>query len=282
MSKVFNYDAWLQWVIHSGCQYRCKYCIGAAGRYFDSGNSRTKSIDVISLIKTLDKSRLIYKIGLTGGEPMLVENIINVCLAVTQKHYIVINTNFVLPNANRFIKEINPDRVISLMASLHIEEAERTKSLERFISNSVEAVNRGFNFVATQVAHPALLNRVDELNSIFLDKKIPFKFDPFIGEFEGRIYPDSYTQNELKLINGIINVPKQAQFCNAGYNVAAVLVDGSIQSCMDIKNSQMGNIFKEITFNKRPIKCSVKKCHCAFYIFDDILYQRAMKLTCDL
>lgn len=280
---VPQYDAYVLWILCTECQYACVYCIGARGRKYVYGPDTGKNIDCKSLLASLDRMGLICRIGLCGGEPMSVPNIIEICHDLTQKHYIGVNTNLTMPNAKHFVTEIDPSRVTQLTCSLHIDEAERTNTLSLFIENSYTAALRGFHMTVLQVAYPPLLPRSEELREMFTERKIPFTFSPFTGEYKGKKYPASYTDDEMRrfdIPSALVHfhVPKNP--CNAGFNTAVILADGCVIPCHNIV-ANLGHLFLPggFTFNKELMKCELKTCTCASYILDPGLYQKALNLA---
>lgn len=57
--------------------------------------NKINKIDIPAFVKMLDRTRKIFKITSTGGEPFLVPNLVEACEKITQRHYISFNTNLV-------------------------------------------------------------------------------------------------------------------------------------------------------------------------------------------
>ena len=70
------------------CNYHCFYCINS------SGNSPIIPIDVDKIVRFFDESGYSWIIELSGGEPFVIPNFIELCQKLTLKHKIIILTNF--------------------------------------------------------------------------------------------------------------------------------------------------------------------------------------------
>jgi MoaA/NifB/PqqE/SkfB family radical SAM enzyme len=271
------HDAWLHWSVTDRCNLNCHYCIS-----FDSDaktHDEIFKIDIPALIKTLDKTNKVFRIGFVGGEPFLIPNIVEACTEITKKHYISFNTNLTSSNIKEFSKKINPEKVLGIHASLHIKELEKHNLLNRYIDNFLLCKEKGFVINAVEVAHPSLLSQVKEYKKKFQRKKINIKFGEYIGEYNGKKYPESYTTKErniFALSKENIKVHNQkGKVCNAGYNVGIVCQNGDIFQCYEIRE-KLGNIYEEnIIFKDKPIICPIEFCGCPLKSYDEHLFEKA-------
>lgn len=191
MDRPF-YDVWLHWYVTEECFLQCDYCATGA-RMFNK--KMVREIDIPRLLATLEASNLKFRISFTGGgEPMVVPNIIEACIAITGDHYLSLNTNLVARDMRPFAEKIDPAKVVEIVASLHLHELERTKNIDRYIDNFLMCKNAGHPIWATAVATPAIFADLDRFQQIFRDAGIVIGFAPFNGIFEGRSYPNSYTK----------------------------------------------------------------------------------------
>ena len=130
------------------------------------------------------------------------------------------------------------------------------------------------------MAHPSLSDEADKYRLFFREKGIPVRFMPFVGSYNGRDYPKSYTPEELKIFglekSDHDKFYPRNKLCNAGYNVALVLPSGDLISCFPL-HKRMGNIYKKIVFSKTLLSCSSNWCACPTYAYDPYLYQRALQ-----
>jgi len=278
MSNIQNpyYDACLIWAPTYQCNLECDYCIlENANRHI----SNICNINISALRNNLKNSNKIYKIEFTGGEPFLVPNMVEACIELTKKHFIGFSTNLTAKKVNEFAEKINPERVLYILASCHIKELERRNLLSRYIDNFTLCKNRGFNICAIEVGYPPLLKDVDNYKKYFLEKGIDLTFCPYMGNYKGEFYPDSYSEKELKIFgleqfNFKRHYP-HGQLCNVGYNVGLIKQNGDISYCFAISKS-LGNIYKGIKFKDKLIRCPSKFCNCPVNMNDTYLFRKAI------
>jgi MoaA/NifB/PqqE/SkfB family radical SAM enzyme len=230
-------------------------------------------------MRMLNQTDRTYRITFTGGgEPFLVPNIIEGCKEITQKHFISINTNLTLPRISEFSKEIDPERVLFILASLHIKELERLNLLKKYINNYRLCKDKGFNIIAAAVGHPSLLDEITKYKRFFQEEGIHFHFDPFIGRYNEKTYPDSYTEKEIEIfgidINQIEQFRQKGRLCNVGYNVADVSPNGNVTPCVRIRKS-IGNVYQNVEFNSKLIRCPFEFCGSPLNIYDPYLLKKA-------
>jgi hypothetical protein len=241
-------------------------------------------IDIAALMNTLNKSKKIFRIGFTSGEPFLVSNIIEACVSITRGHYISLITNLVSGDIKNFSQHIKPNRVVDFHASLHIKELERLKLVNKFIDNFQRLKDKGFNIYAQAVGYPPLAKEVQKYKQFFEKKGIEISFEAFVGSCNFENYPESYTNNELKQFGLDSSVRKiwntHGKNCIAGYNFASISPQGDIFPCERIHTSLNGShIYKKINFNNKMIVCPEIFCPCPFYLYDPYLFNKAITET---
>ena len=277
-SRNPQYDAWLHLVTSYQCNLECNYCI-AGIRYVSEIFTKTYPINISALINTLNDSNKIYRFDFTGGEPFLVSNMVELCIELTKKHFIGLTTNLTSKKVKEFAEKINPERVLFIIASCHIKELERRNLLSRYIHNFLLCKNRGFNIGAIEVGYPPLLKEVDKYKIFFLEKGIELTFSPYIGNYKGKSYPDSYSEKERKIFGltekDINPFYQYGKLCNAGYNVGVIHPNGDIRYCFYI-NKSFGNIYEGIKFKDKLIRCPFKFCNCPVNMYDPYLFRKAI------
>jgi MoaA/NifB/PqqE/SkfB family radical SAM enzyme len=294
-----KYKAWIHWIVTEKCVNECAYCLEGLG-----GHSLTKkpvgAIDIPRLIQTLDNSGLTFKISFTGGgEPFLVPNLAETCQELTKKHYIAFNTNLVEGNTAKLAEAVKPERVTLIYASLHFESLERRGLLMKYIENYSMFRENGFqNLYAVSVAYPPLMDKIEIYKELFHKHGIEFTFSAFKGKYNGKEYPESYSNTEIAAF-GIestvnqFNLPGQDTnndslvigeeeqkeskpfFCNAGYNAGVCHPNGNITICQQ-RNEPIGHIYEDINFRKMLTPCSVKSCICPLFKYDSDLYNEGL------
>jgi MoaA/NifB/PqqE/SkfB family radical SAM enzyme len=274
-SENQHYDAWLQWNLTSQCNFGCEYCFGKT----PPNRQTIFVINTEAVLRTLESTGKIFRIGFTGGEPFLIPNFTSACKELSAKHFISINTNLALGEADNFANEIDPARVLNVHASIHFKELIDKGLFERFISNYKILVEKEFNIYAEAIAYPGIIDKVDYYKSLADRNKIEFIYAPFFGKFEDKFYPRAYTEEELKIFD-ISSEQISAHYqigniCNAGYNAAVISPTGNISPCFNVAGN-MGNINKEINFSTNKTVCPASKCVCPLNKYDNYLFNKSI------
>jgi len=285
--RKYPYDAWLLWQPLQRCNFDCRYCF----HYGDPAKktSEIKKIDIGALMETLDKTGKTFRIHFAGkGEPFLIPNIIEVCEALTKKHYIGFNTNLTSPKIREFADVIDPGRVVDFDASCHIRELERHNLMDTYVENFLLLKEAGFQktrgyavaypLKAEAVAYPPLAKEVEKYRSFFNKRGIELMFTYFMGTYNGKEYPASYTEKELDVFcldrERLRTIYPYNKVCNAGFNAATVDSNGNVRPCFQMAES-IGNIYTKIKFNDNLTICPFKLCGCPLKDLDPFLFGKA-------
>lgn len=271
--KKQKYNAWLHWDVTKRCNIDCEYCFGK----ITNVNVKVHSIKIKEFLTTLDKTNLTFRISFTGGEPTLVPNFIETCIAVTEKHFISFNSNLISKNIGVFAKDVDVNRVLHIHASFHYEELFEKNLLKRFAKNYNLLKNAGFHIYAEAVAYPKLIDKLDVIKKFANDNSINLTFAPFLGNYKREVFPENYTSQDLELFeidqSEISCFSQKGELCNAGYNVAVVFSNGNVYPCHQIK-TKIGNIYEGIDFTNEMVQCPSKKCGCPLNKYDDYLFKQ--------
>lgn len=267
------YEAWLHWNVTSKCNLDCDYCFGHS-----SGNEKIYKIDIEKLISTLDKSNRIFRISFTGGEPFLIPNFVEACEAITEKHFLSLNTHLLSNRVKEFADNIDPKRILMFHASLHLEELKINDKWNIFSHNFHYCKSKGINIYAEAVAYPSFVNRINYYNDLCRLHKIEYTYGPFYGEYNSMKYPDAYSEAEINLF-GLVpsefnKFYQKGNLCNAGVNAGVVYPKGNIMPCFQ-KKETIGNIYEGIKFNNKIFECGFNYCGCPLNEYDRYLFNKA-------
>ena len=234
------------WNIAYDCSYRCSYC------FFDGKWEEYKKRNIyFSPDKWLEYWKNIYDkygpfyINITGGEPFIYPGFIELVKKLLDISYHINISSNGSGNLVKFVEEIDNAKV-SLSLSFHPE----FENLEGFIQKLILIRKRGFDGCVNFVAYPPFLkdipyykDRVSYINEYL-------KVIPFFGSYDGRQYPEAYTQEERKSIgiddNWFKKVRKNGSLCLAGSKTALIFPDGKASRCGQIGEAMLlGNFGSE-------------------------------------
>ena len=274
-----SYDAWLHWSVTDRCFLDCDYC------FSKEHSGKDEIIKTHKLMESLEATGKRFRISFSGGgEPFMVSNILEACQEITKLHFISFNSNMVHKTVAPFFSTIDPSRVLSVYASCHIKALERKGLIERFIENYKLCKERGIRIFSVAIGHPLLVPEANKYREYFQSRGVELIFNTFTGVYQGKLYPESYTNEELDILQ--IKYSRRLQYivphrpwhsfmCNAGYNVAAVKPNGDIYQCFMI-NNVIGNIYGKILFFNDMEVCPKKRCTCPMYMYDTALFDEAI------
>jgi MoaA/NifB/PqqE/SkfB family radical SAM enzyme len=260
----------ITWVINEICNFNCSFCNQAHYK-------KLEPIDIGRLSQGLDSLENSWLFHITGGEPFLEKNIIDICKEISKKNYISFNTNLSTKNHFDFADIINPDRCLFINAAVHIEEREkRDRDLKEYIKKINYLQDRGFNVIAYYVAHPSLFDRLESDISFLKSngvKKVRTK--TFRGVYNGKYFPYAFDPNEKKFLESleadypefeILNNSHKFfnKICLAGNRFFVMDRSGNLRRCSSVLKDY-GNLFKKtIKYDTAPKPCPINKCACPY------------------
>lgn len=285
-----KYDILADWRINMLCNFKCKYCFFSVFIESDKKqNIEDRESNIKKIVKGFNKSGLTWLIHITGGEPFLQPNFLDLCKGLTKEHYIDINTNLSTMNVYDFAKQINPKKVASINCSLHIDERERLNLVEDFISKYNYLKRYNFNIYVTQVLYPPILQRFDKIFDFFRKNGVIVKPKVFRGYYKQKHYPANYTKEEREKILKYCEISEELDnskslyidpsldkkfiygdlsfsglLCKAGKDYVVIEPDGEVMRCHGVA-TKIRNIFEgKINLLKKPEPCSARICPCPY------------------
>lgn len=249
-----HWDLEFDWHLTNRCNFDCEYCHPQIKHVLNRKNLEEPDWQhVVQQFDQLGRTSLIH---MSGGEPFMYPNFVDLCRELTRHHYISINTNLTHHDLGRFMEEVDPKRVIKIAAAMHIQERERHNiDPTQFISDVEELGNRGFPVSALYIMYPPLFGRAEkDIMAMHRHESVDVQAKVFKGVYEGRRYPESYSSEEQQLIHQLsgsykFNVPYlsrpltfQGQPCFAGATSFKVTVTGDVRRCASVATSY-GNLY---------------------------------------
>lgn len=291
-SKKFDYrpeqaEIEFDWLITNQCNFDCVYC-------YPQIKAQTKlpplyQVESIEkIVDTFSKTGKIVHTIISGGEPFLYPNFIELSLELTKNHFMSIYTNFSTSSVYDFLNKVNPNKVANIFPALHVEQRTKTNAISTindYVEKVLYAQKKGFNVHGIYVLHPSLMDRFE--NDLAIIKKAgvnSINIKVFKGIYNDISYPEGYSDEEKnKIYASIGEYPHTKSYlsnerffigkkCNAGVKFFRIAPDGTITRCASIPDYH-GNIYNEgVISDKEPKSCTSKKVlaltNCMSYLVD--------------
>lgn len=273
LSSESNKTIYFTWDIHYKCNFRCPYCWFYKG--WAEGAKRNIYLSPQEWMnhwkRTYDRYGPVH-IEITGGEPFIYPNFIEIVKILSSIHTIKVTTNM-SGDIENFVKEISPKRV-NLDLNFHPLFAD----IDLFIKKTLLLKEAGFKAGVCYLAYPPQMKKIKVFKKRFEEIGINFALAAFWGEYGGKIYPGAYTEEEKETIRPFLGdidrvvyhlkgeSPK-GKLCNAGYKYAVIQADGKVIRCGQLADRTISNFLNEdFHLLDNPEPCEAHFCPCNEYI----------------
>jgi len=222
---------------------------------------------------------------MTGGEPTLYPEFVDLCEHLTQNHYVSVNTNLSNDSMRQFAQRINPGRVNFVHAALHIQERKTKKSISAFIERVHELKKKTFTVLVSQMMTQDAIQKFTEISRYFENHGLILIPKVLRCVRKGKRFPLAYTSEQKLLINDYLeeaekkylkvlnnmkesptilfsdfrfidNLPDfRGRLCNAGRKFVRIAPNGTVFRCNT--SEVQGNIlFRDVQFFNAPEPCN--------------------------
>jgi MoaA/NifB/PqqE/SkfB family radical SAM enzyme len=249
-----RWDWEFDWHLTNRCNFYCEYCHPQIRYVLNRKHLDEPSPELV--VRRFDELEKVCLVHMSGGEPFMFPGFVDLCVGLTRRHFISINTNLASDDVQDFASHVPPDRVAKIVAAIHMPERERLgHELDDYARNYLTLQSAGFDATALYVLYPPLLGRLaqdlDQLKELGVDH---VRAKVFKGVYEGRRYPEGYTDHEKALILAnsgeyVFNRPYmdgmmsfRGQACTAGVSSFKVTVTGDVRRCASVPTSY-GNLY---------------------------------------
>jgi radical SAM superfamily enzyme YgiQ (UPF0313 family)/molybdenum cofactor biosynthesis enzyme MoaA len=264
VSKKEDIQRRFTWNIHYDCNYSCPYC------FFEGKWDEYKNRNIyLSVSEWMIYWNRIYErygrcyILITGGEPFIYPNFIELIEKLFQKHYpINISTN-ASGNLTAFLNKIDPERV-----SLSVSFQPYFDKIDLFLDKVRLIRKNRFKGCINFVAYPPVIKDIEHYIERFSSIGEGLKIIPFCGMYKGKEYPFAYTDEEKRAIgvdnNWFNKTRKKGSVCPSGFDSALVFPDGKVSRCGQIGEKMIiGNFFdRNFSLLDEKLPCDAEFCPC--------------------
>jgi hypothetical protein len=175
---------------------------------------------------------------------------------------------------HEFTREVRHDRV-RFAAAFHPEFV----NLDTFLKKALTLKENGYDIGINYVAYPPHLKQMKEYKEAIESRHISFDIMPFRGEYDGRTYPNGYTEQEkesirncdprtaarmLESYGGEKKQSRKGEICRMGQMYTKIHPDGtSYRCCFISEKGKLGNLIEgTFTLYDEPRICEYDECPC--------------------
>lgn len=261
------------------CNLKCPYCYlnadGTRGTVKKQLIISTTADDWIEGILWLEKEfEEINIIDISGGEPLLYEQIKELIEKIPLRIFLGLTTNLLL--ANQGLSNISSERKnrIHLIISAHLTEDKILS--DEFIENAKQLKKHFSNSIINFVGYHGYRDKIDYIKQISKELGIPLHFEPRIDysdkpKFAVETLSDNIITKEFSMQDFVSikrairrNIPSE---CYIGHSYMWIIPNGDIYQCLGqflAEKKPIGNIFTKKIYErpKKLIVCDLF-CPCA-------------------
>ena len=262
------------WDIHYRCNFRCPYCW--FDKNWESMEKVTRYMTVPELMKVWQK---IYDrhgechIMITGGEPSIYPNFVELIAELSKLHTVKV-TSQLSGDMYAFAEKVDPSRVV-LDMNFHPKDS----NYDSFLGKILALKKKGFKGGVCYLAYPPNMGKIDYYHKKFKEQGIDFALAAFWGDYEGKKYPDSYSEAERKMMEPFLGDVSRVKYhlegkktkgklCRSGQIYASIKADGKVTRCGPLSHKPIGNLFDDdFKLFDKPMPCEAEVCPCDEYVW---------------
>jgi MoaA/NifB/PqqE/SkfB family radical SAM enzyme len=282
-----QYDVEADFVLLTTCNFRCSYCfIPVADLSIKLRVHATNE----AWQEAFDATGRRWLIHLTGGEPFLYPNFVDLCARLSQRHHVSINSNLAHASIEKFAGTIDPARVHFINAALHFDEREQRGGCDAFIARARMLKDSGFTTFVSLVMTPAAIESFTETAKRFDAEGLPLVPKTLRGPFEGMDYPKSYSPQHKAMLREFLAAAREkcanvtgamnerptldmlgddrhldgfpdyhGRMCASGQRFVQIYPDGTVHRCGS--GQRLGNLLKhDLRLLGEPARCDTSYC----------------------
>lgn len=256
------------------CNFKCPYCIVGSMKndpnyaLFDEAALARITDNIIKI-----QGRINIRLGVLG-EFFLSQALLDAARKLSNAPNVlsvnlITNLSFPYKTYLRKLEGCDASKT-ALVASFHPTEI---RDFNVWFDTALR-LNKLLDFAVVFVGYPPLLPAIAKLVAAFTEQGVHTFVQGFVGAFEGRNYPDSYTEHEKALLRSISSSRHDYEYfvekrrpglCNAGYKSLFVDLTGNVRPCgMGKRAEHLGNLLQspELRLFDGPRPCPRSSCLC--------------------
>jgi MoaA/NifB/PqqE/SkfB family radical SAM enzyme len=265
------------WDLHWSCNYRCPYCWWH-NRWDDLGkrNVYPGTDKLIEVWKRIHDKYGEAHISIAGGEPTIYPDFWQFIEKLLKYHRVNIATNL-SGDIDYLLNDMNDGELLKRLTvgcTFHPLFAD----INQFTSKVKKILDKKVTLSFNYLPYPPQIKEIPKLKEKFREFGVEFLITTFWGTYNGKQYPQSYTDEELSIIDPILATRKGEKFqtkpvvtkgklCNAGRTYGIIHPNGEVLRCgggsWKGESIIIGNIFDDnFSLADEPKPCDSEFCPC--------------------
>ncbi|MHC4944354.1 MAG: tetratricopeptide repeat protein [Planctomycetota bacterium] len=250
------------WYATMKCNNRCPYCLAFQQQ---DPMIQVPFRDYKDWVNAWNRFEGELMLDITGGEPFLIPNIVDLIKELNENITVGITTN-TRRDLTEFVQAISPEKCTSVTCSLHPSSPQ---NFEDFLGKIMLLKGRGFHVVVNFVAYPEQLWMIPYYKRLVEDAGVVFHVDPY---GPGPKRPYELAEREKEFLKNYVGMDRGDFFntkpvlyqCSGGMNFFSTLPNGDTYTCVTkryVPENFVGNLFDE-DFKpfSEPIQCTAVSC----------------------
>lgn len=246
--KIPPYRVCITWLINNNCNYRCSYCLNG---FEEPPGFRILSPEEWSSVwENIYNNYGTVSMQITGGEPAVYPNFFKIMKEISRMHYIDLQTNLFW-DPQEIIGYISLEHISRIGGSYHPQYTE----FEPFLEKLVKLRDAGFWVEVNYVAYPPILDEAKEYLNMAEEKKIKFTTLSFQGEYQGRRYPESYSDDEKAILKKLNLASGESAESMLDWDIQKKKIGNSEEAEEPLRICRMGQMYTWIKPNGEAMRC---------------------------
>jgi MoaA/NifB/PqqE/SkfB family radical SAM enzyme len=196
-----RYDIEADFLLLTTCNFRCHYCYLSADALGAKITTYASNAEWQDAFDATGKTWLLH---LTGGEPFVYPDFVDLCGRLSSTHYLSINTNLSHHSVEEFAEKILPERIHFIHAALHLDERERRAKRDVFIRRVQSLQRARFDVLVSLVMTTEMIDRFPDITAELEAHGVAVLPKSLNGFVAGAWYPGAYSREQKDRIRSYI------------------------------------------------------------------------------
>ncbi len=252
------------------CNFNCYYCCAGSPQHKDDPPPPFTNRQLLDVFERTGRK---WWFVISGGETFLYPKFAELLSLLTRAgHWVSVDTNL-SHDISEVLETVDPDYVVMFSCAYHPETEKDPARKQAFMERVGAFADNGFRVTIPYVMHPRRFDDYREAKREFADLGFRLTPQPCRAVYQGKTYPQDYTEGQKKVIYGdqqrphLFELPAYlGRICHAGYSLVRIMPTGRIYRCPN-HSTRLGDVAEEhLDLFDRPRPCDKEVCDCNRFV----------------